>query len=154
MEPDDDAMTDSTKGEGTLAHPISRLDTDGIPLNLASGISAFLLPSCVAPLPEAPASIISRFGYIGEECSVSVTDWWMSMPPGRRPDTLVVKGLPCEWFELTLSTLDRERVISACASAAFLNLLALFVTWMSDHTNQMIHFKGQSARTNGPLTGI
>ena len=115
MEPDDDAMTDSTKGEGTLAHPISRLDTDGIPLNLASGISAFLLPSCVAPLPEAPASIISRFGYIGEECSVSVTDWWMSMPPGRRPDTLVVKGLPCEWFELTLSTLDRERVISACS---------------------------------------
>ena len=107
---DNEASSDDESVYDTLAHPVSRLDSDGIPLNLAAGMSASLMPSSIAPLPEDQSTIEFKF----QQSRREPFDW-DAMPPGKRPDTLVIKGLPCDWFELTPATLDRERVISACS---------------------------------------
>ena len=64
MDSDDESTYD------TLAHPAPRLDVDGIPLNLAAGISAFLMPSAIAPtghqgdLPTANPTPQRRWGAV------------------------------------------------------------------------------------------
>ena len=89
--------------------PPPPLSFDGKLLTVTPGVTITLLPSNDAPRPAGRGSIEDRF--VAMHGGLLKFDW-DSLPPGRRPDTLVIQGLPFEFFQLTPSTLQRHRVAS------------------------------------------
>mmetsp|Transcript_30259 Transcript_30259/g.35708 ORF Transcript_30259/g.35708 Transcript_30259/m.35708 type:complete len:671 (-) Transcript_30259:81-2093(-) len=51
---------------------------------------------------------------------------WDDLKPGNRPDTLVVRGIPYKWFDLTPDSLQRQKVVPG--SSPLRRLLETFAT--------------------------
>lgn len=81
-------------------------------LTLSPGLTLTLLPCAEAPPPLSRADVELEFTLRLPQAPFA----WASLPPGRRPDTLVVRGLPYAFFGLTPGqTLARHHVASGAS---------------------------------------
>jgi len=96
---------------------------------LTPGVSITLLPSTMcAPAPDAQAMIEGVFAHrIAAQPNLAIKDGgraaagatpgftWAALPPGQRPDTVIIRGLPFHVFGLTPATLQRHYVASGAS---------------------------------------
>jgi hypothetical protein len=80
-------------------------------LTLSPGLTLTLLPCAEAPPPMNRADVELEF----QLRRLQEPFDWANLPPGRRPDTLVVRGLPYAFFGLAPQTLQRHRVASGAS---------------------------------------
>lgn len=81
-------------------------------LTLAPGSTITLLPSAESSPPPRLADVEDEF-QLQRPHEPFV---WTKLPPGRRPDTLVVRGLPYAFFGLSpATTLQRHHVASGAS---------------------------------------